>query len=193
MSADETIHPTSGGGEADGPRYSLTLPAATPRSAKSNDGPATVPLDRFEILAELGSGAYGTVSKAHDTHLDRLVALKIPRLGVLGSEANAQRFLREARAAGNLRHPNIVPIYDAGKLGDSYFIASGFIEGQTLAHRLDDEDKLPQREVAELTQKLALALHYAHGKGVVHRDIKPANVMIDGDGEPLVMDFGMAR
>ena len=193
MSADETIHPASMAGYLDGQQDSSALPAASPRPAKSKVGAATVPLDRFEILAELGSGAYGTVYKARDTQLDRLVALKTPRLGVLGSEADTQRFLREARAAGNLRHPNIVPIYDAGKLGDSCYIASGFIEGQTLAERLDDEEKLPQRDVAELLQKLALALHYAHGKRVIHRDVKPANVMIDSDGEPLVMDFGMAR
>ena len=118
-------------------------------------------LERFKILCELGAGAFGTVYKAHDTQLDRLVALKTPRLGILGSEADRQRFLREARAAGNLRHPNIVPIYDAGKLGDSYFIASGFIDGRTLADQLEEEKKLSQRKAAELIQKIALALHYA--------------------------------
>ena len=107
--------------------------------------------------------------------------------------ANAAAILREARAAGNLQHPNIVPIYNAGRLGNSYFIASGFIEGRTLADYLAEKEKLPQQEAATLIQKLALALHYAHRKGVVHRDIKPANVMLDGEGEPLLMDFGMAR
>ncbi|MEI8372857.1 MAG: protein kinase [Planctomycetota bacterium] len=193
MAADQTTCTPSEESEMAGRQSPLVPLAATPPPGMSKTGTATAPLDRFEILGELGSGAYGTVYKARDNQLDRLVALKTPRLGVLSSEADAQRFLREARAAGNLRHPNIVPIYDAGRLGDSCFIASGFIEGQTLAKRIDDEEKLPQREAAELIQKLALALHYAHSKRIIHRDIKPANVMIDSDNEPLVMDFGMAR
>ena len=121
------------------------------------------------------------------------MAIKTPRLGVLGSETDAQRFLRKARAAGQLRHPNIVPIYDAGKISDSYFIASGLIEGETLADRLRNGGRLPPADAAKLVQKLAAALHYAHTQGIVHRDVKPANVMIDGSGEPLLMDFGMAR
>ena len=133
------------------------------------------------------------VYKARDKQLDRLVALKVPRLGVLGSDTDIQRFLREARAAGNLRHPNIVPIYDAGRIGESCFIASGFIDGRTLAACLEERERLPHREAAELIQKLAATLHYAHTKGIVHRDLKPANVMLDAEEEPMVMDFGMAR
>ncbi len=168
-------------------------PSPPPGQQPSTGSPGTVNLDRFEVIEELGAGAFGTVYKARDTQLDRLVALKIPRFGALGSEGAAHRFLREARAAGNLRHPNIVPIYDAGKVGESYFIASGFIEGQTLADLMDGDDKLSHVQSAVLIRKLAEALHYAHTKGIIHRDVKPANVMMDGDGEPLVMDFGMAR
>jgi predicted Zn finger-like uncharacterized protein len=170
-----------------------TRPPSPDNDPLDQPGSGAAGPERFEVLAELGSGAFGTVYKARDTQLDRLVALKTPRLGGLGSEADAQRFLREARAAGNLRHPNIVPIYDAGKIGHSYFIASGFIEGRTLAEYLAEKGKLPHREAALLVKKLAEALHYAHHKGIVHRDMKPANVMLDGEGEPLVMDFGMAR
>ena len=86
-----------------------------------------------------------------------------------------------------------MPVYDAGKIGDSYFIASGLIEGETLADRLRNGGRLPAADAAKLVQKLAAALHYAHTQGIVHRDVKPANVMIDGSGEPLLMDFGMAR
>jgi hypothetical protein len=83
----------------------------------------------------------------------------------LGSDADAQRDLREARAAGNLRHPNLVPIYDAGRLGDSYFIANGFIDGRALADYLGEKERLPQREAAVLIQKIASASHYADGEG----------------------------
>ncbi len=168
-------------------------PSPPPNQQPSTGSVGTVGLDRFEVIEELGAGAFGTVYKARDTQLDRLVALKIPRFGALGSEGAAHRFLREARAAGNLRHPNIVPIYDAGKVGESYFIASGFIEGQTLADLMDGDEKLSYVQSAVLIRKLAEALHYAHTKGIIHRDVKPANVMMDADGEPLIMDFGMAR
>jgi eukaryotic-like serine/threonine-protein kinase len=164
-----------------------------PAKLADADGGESATLDsRYSIIKRLGSGGFGTVYEAWDRQLDRTVALKTPRLGILGSEADAQRFLREARAAGQLRHPNIVPVYDAGKVGNSYFIASGLIEGQTLADRLAKE-RLSAHDAATLIEKLALALHYAHTKGIIHRDIKPANVMIDSTGEPLVMDFGMAR
>ena len=138
--------------------------AAKPPSALSA---GSVSPDRFAVAEDLGAGAFGTVYRARDTQLDREVALKIPKMGVLGSERDAQRFLREARAAGNLRHPNIVPIYDAGRIGESYFIASGFIEGQTLSERIAGDAPLTHRESAALIQKLAGALHYAHTKGIV--------------------------
>ncbi|HTU27338.1 MAG TPA: protein kinase, partial [Pirellulales bacterium] len=175
---------TSGGSQ---PPAGVTPPAP---SAGAGSGDTK---GRFEILAQLGEGAFGMVYKARDTKLDRLVALKVPKLGVLGSKRDVERFLREARSAGNLRHQHIVPIYDAGELGKSYFIASGFIEGNTLESLLLERPNPDLAATAALIQKLALALHYAHGKGIVHRDIKPGNVMIDIDGEPMIVDFGLAR
>jgi predicted Zn finger-like uncharacterized protein len=154
---------------------------------------STVAENRFEILGELGAGAFGMVYKAHDTQLDRDVALKIPKFGALGTDEDAQRFLREARAAGNLRHPNIVPIYDAGRIAGSYFIASGFIEGEELGSSLEDNRRLEPKEAVLLIKKLADALHYAHDEGVIHRDMKPANVIVSTKGEPMILDFGMAR
>ncbi len=106
--------------------------------------PSSVGPDRLEVIGELGAGAFGTVYKARDTQLDRPVAMDAPNIGGLGSEKDAHRFLREARPASNLRAPNIVPSYDAEKAGEIYFIASGSIEGQTLAHLVDGNDELSQ-------------------------------------------------
>ncbi|MBC7852268.1 MAG: protein kinase [Pirellulaceae bacterium] len=150
-------------------------------------------ISRYQLTSILGQGAFGKVYLAHDSQLDREVALKVPRPGTVASEDDASRFLREARAAGQLRHPNIVPIFDAGQSGETYYIASGFIQGQTLQAMLKKEKKLPPRDAARIIAKIAAAIHYAHTKGIIHRDLKPANTMLDGDGEPLVMDFGLAR
>ncbi len=149
-------------------------------------------IGRFSIWMHLGSGAFGEVYQAQDTLLKRDVALKLPHQSAFASESQRARFLREPQAAAGLRHPNIVPIYDAGVENGQFYIASAFIDGQVLQRRL--EERRPDfQQAATLTITLAEALHYAHGEGIVHRDIKPANVMLDGKGEPLVMDFGLAR
>ncbi|MCZ2075589.1 MAG: protein kinase, partial [Bryobacterales bacterium] len=149
-------------------------------------------LGRFEIRSRLGAGAFGAVYRAYDPVLDREVALKVPHAGTLQTDQDKARFLQEAKAAGKLRHPNIVPVYDAGAEGDQYFIAAAFIEGETLEHRIEcRRPKLAQ--TVEIVIRLAEALDYAHRSGIVHRDIKPANTMLDAVGEPLLMDFGLAR
>lgn len=150
-------------------------------------------LGRFEILDVLGEGGFGTVYKAHDPQLDRVVALKVPRQDALGDFGDAQRFLREARAAANLRHPGIVPIFDAGESQGVYYIASAFIEGRTLRERIRQESQIDHGTAAQLVERLALALHYAHAQGVVHRDIKPDNILLDKAGVPHIADFGLAR
>ena len=149
-------------------------------------------LGRFEIRARIGSGAFGTVYWAHDPVLDRDVALKVPRAAVLEKPQARARFLREPKAAAQLRHPHIVPVYDAGTDGEHYYIASAYIEGHTLQHVIEQE-RPDFRRAAEIVRGLADALHYAHRMGVVHRDVKPANVMIDRQGQALLMDFGLAR
>ena len=103
-----------------------------------------------------------------------------------------EKFFREARAAAQLRHPNIVSVHEVGRDGDSVYIVSDFVRGVTLGDWLTGQ-QLTSREAAELCAKIADALHHAHEQGVVHRDLKPANIMIDGDGEPHLMDFGLAR
>lgn len=149
-------------------------------------------LGRFEIRQRLGAGGYGVVYRAHDPLLDREVALKVPHPGTLQSEAGRLRFLREAKAAAQLRHPNIIPVHDAGVDDGKVFIASTFIEGTTMEAWLEEEHPDFSR-AADLIMKVAEALDYAHRLGVVHRDVKPGNIMIDSRGDPLLMDFGLAQ
>jgi serine/threonine-protein kinase len=148
-------------------------------------------IGHFELIEQLGVGGFGTVWKAQDTQLDRIVAVKIPRGGQLTWD-ETEKFLREARAAAQLQHANIVSVHEAGLDGDTVYIVSDFVEGLSLDEWLTVH-KLTHREVAELCSKIASALAYAHSNGIIHRDLKPANIMIDGAGEPRIMDFGLAK
>ncbi len=150
-------------------------------------------IGRFQIEKLLGSGAFGNVYLAHDPQLDRLVAIKVAKLGALASEEDRRRFLREARAAAQLRHPHIVPVYEFGHIGESDFIAYQFIPGNTLRALLKTSRRLPVDQTVSLMIKMASALDYAHIKGIVHRDMKPENILIDEIGDPHVADFGCAR
>ncbi len=149
-------------------------------------------IGRFEIRSVLGAGAFGKVYRAYDTVLEREVALKVPHPGLLETEDDKARYLREPKAAAQLHHANIVPVFDASLDGNDLFIASAFIEGQTLQQRLRDGHPDFQQTADWLIQ-LADALHYAHSNHIVHRDVKPANIMIDTNGAPQIMDFGLAR
>lgn len=148
---------------------------------------------RYEIRELLGEGGMGTVYRAYDSQLEREVALKIPRFDTAIDPAAIERFISEAKAAAGIdEHPNICTIYDAGEFEGTYFIAMRLIRGRSLAS-LIEEDTLDSCEVAEIIQKISLALATVHAAGIIHRDIKPSNVMIDESGEPLLMDFGLAR
>ncbi len=149
-------------------------------------------LGRFRIIEVLGQGQHATVYRAWDAMLEREVALKVPRPGVLRSERSLERFLGEARAQARLRHSRIVPVYEAGRAGDRHYIAMALIEGQSLADRLADDGAMAPARAAHVAAELAEALAYAHAQGVVHRDVKPANVRIDGEGAVYLMDFGIA-
>jgi eukaryotic-like serine/threonine-protein kinase len=145
----------------------------------------------FELLEEIGLGASGMVWRARDARLDRIVAVKFPRQERL-TDTERQRFLREGRAAAKLRHPNIVTLFDVGEDQGRAFIVSELVEGDNLRRWLDERQP-STRNAAELVAQLAEALHHAHEQGVIHRDLKPANVLIDGEGQPHITDFGLAK
>lgn len=145
----------------------------------------------FELLSELGRGAFGTVYRARDTQLDRIVAIKIPREERLNPN-DAELFLREARAAAQLKHPAIVGVHEVGRADGHVYIVSDFIEGVPLTEWKTGRP-ISFFAAATLCRKIAEALQHAHVAGVIHRDLKPGNIMLDAAGEPHVMDFGLAR
>jgi serine/threonine-protein kinase len=137
-------------------------------------------LGHFELLHCLGQGAFGAVWKARDTELDRIVAIKIPRNTQL-TEEDGEKFLREARAAAQVRHPNIVSVHEVGREDGCIYIASDFIDGASLDEWIAAHP-LTVRESVELCATIAEALHHAHEAGVVHRDLKPQNILVRGEG-----------
>lgn len=182
------------------------------------DGQATLPatletsqrIEQFELIECIGRGAFGTVWKAHDQTLDRVVAVKVPRDQTL-SPVDAEAFFREARAAAQLDHPGIVRVYEVGRSGGRVYIVSEFVDGVTLADFLQSE-RLSAREAARWCLSIAEALQHAHRAGVVHRDLKPSNILLrrsepdehrhgerSGDDAEiasrslLLTDFGLAR
>jgi WD40 repeat protein len=161
-----------------------------PPLAPSADLPSAV--GRFQVRSRLGQGAFGAVYRAYDPQLDREVALKVPLPGALDTPQRVKRFLREARAAAGLRHPHIVPVFDAGGEPPHCYIAAAFIDGRTLARALRD-GPMDFRRAARLARELAGALAYAHRQGILHRDVKPANVMLDAADEAHLTDFGLAH
>lgn len=159
--------------------------------AESQRAEAIATVAHFDLLERIGMGGFGTVWKARDTQLDRVVALKIPRRGLLTPEM-LDDFLHEARTAAQLTHPNIARIFQIGRDGDVVYFIGQFMEGKSLDKWLADGD-CSQREIVELCVKICRALHYAHEHGVVHRDLKPQNVLMDEHGEPHITDFGLAK
>jgi eukaryotic-like serine/threonine-protein kinase len=136
----------------------------------------------------------GIVFLARDVALDRLVAIKLLPPSMAAQPSLRERFLREARTAAKLSHPNIIPIYAVEQLGDLVFFVMAFVDGETLGQRLRTRGALPARDVTRLLQEVAWALAYAHLRGIVHRDIKPDNILIESaTGRALVSDFGIAR
>ncbi|MFL5894935.1 MAG: protein kinase domain-containing protein [Thermoleophilaceae bacterium] len=146
----------------------------------------------YRIESVAGRGGMGVVYRAQHMHLGRTVALKLLNPELAASEEFRERFIREARAAAELEHPNIVPVYDAGEVEGRLYLAMKFIEGTDLAHLLERETQLAPERTLALLQQLADALDAAHGHGLIHRDVKPANALLEEDRLYLT-DFGLTR
>ena len=143
---------------------------------------------RYQIIQEIGRGGMGVVYKAHDPELERTVALKV----LLAPEKFLDRFAREAKATASLRHPNIVSVYDIGRTGQQHFFTMDFIDGISLK-KLYQLAPLSIEQIVAVLSKVARAVDYANEQGIIHRDLKPSNIMIDGNKQPKVMDFGLAK
>jgi serine/threonine protein kinase len=154
--------------------------------------PGPTRLGRFQVLERLGSGAIGTVYKAFDTELRRLVALKLPRAGNRATAEDVRLLLKEARNAARLQHPGIVSVYGAGQIEGTGYLATEYIAGETLAQRCE-RAPMTMIECVALIAEVAQALDYAHEQGVIHRDIKPSNILLDLEGRPHLADFGLAK
>jgi len=152
-------------------------------------------LGRYELVAELGKGAMGTVYKALDPLLERTIAIKT--INISGEEPEVaeyeSRFYQEAKVAGRLNHHNIVTVYDAGTSANTPYLAMEFLEGYELGRLLSGSQLLPVAHALDIAAQVADGLAYAHAQGVVHRDIKPANIMVTSDGVVKIADFGIAR
>ena len=149
-------------------------------------------IGRYRVERILGEGGFGVVYLAHDDQLQRPVAIKVPHPRLVSRPKDAEGYLAEARTVAKLDHPHIVPVYDVGSTEDCpCFVVSKFIEGCTLAQRIK-ANRPSLAEAMEQVATVALALHYAHHKGLVHRDIKPGNILLDQEGTAYVADFGLA-
>ena len=149
---------------------------------------------RYQVKSRLGRGGMATVYRAHDPSIGRDVAIKFLHASLCEDEDCRMRFLREARAAGGLSHPNIVVVHDVGEIERRPYMAMELIDGSVLSDKLEKTRCLPIREVVIIGLQLARALEYAHARGIVHRDIKPGNIMILADGQTIkVADFGIAH
>ena len=149
--------------------------------------------DRYEIGKRIGRGGMAEIFQARDILLDRPVALKVLFPEFATDPAFVERFRREAQAAANLNHPNIVGVYDWGKVNNTYYIAMEYVNGRTLADILKQSGTLTPMQVCDLISEVASALISAHHNGVIHRDIKPGNILVSTTGQVKVADFGIAR
>ncbi|WP_372367179.1 serine/threonine protein kinase [Candidatus Uabimicrobium sp. HlEnr_7] len=144
----------------------------------------------YKIISQIGSGGMGKVYKAYDSKLERTVALKV----LISQHCNKQRerFLQEAKSTARLSHPNIIRLYEVGEYNNLCFFSMEFIDGSTLKSFITD-NKISLRKSCKILSKIAYALQYTHKEGIIHRDLKPSNIMVSPKGEPILMDFGIAK
>src|SRR5215467_14031691 len=182
--------PSDAAAEVVAEHWTETIPAAQP-ATRLEDGAA---LGRYVVQRGLGGGGMGTVYAAFDPELNRKVALKLvrPEAGKLDTNEGRRRLLREAQAMAQLSHPNVIAVYDVGTFADQVFIAMEYVEGSTLTQWLAEQHR-PWREIVNMFVQTGRGLAAAHAAGILHRDFKPDNVLIDKDGRPRVLDFGLAR
>nr|WP_081613721.1 serine/threonine-protein kinase [Rhodopirellula sallentina] len=168
-----------------------TLPVAN--RPRGQDGPSLpFEMEDYTLLKVLGVGGMGVVYLAKQRDLDRLVAVKMIRSGMLAGKEEVRRFYTEAKAAARLRHPNIVAVHQFGRRAGHHFFSMQYIEGKDL-QRVLKKGPLPPRRAAEIVRDVARAIEHAHSRGVLHRDLKPGNVMIGQNGQIHVTDFGLAK
>lgn len=182
-------------------RDALNIPSEQSNSVSTNAVPPTKTnpqaaslapaqtIGRYRVVRELGRGAFGIVYLAEDSVLLRPVALKV--MINHGDSKNSASILGEARAVAKLRHPNIVAVFEASSDDQRPYVVSEFIEGETLARKIDNNPMQPL-EAAAMLRDLALGLYYAHTQGLIHRDIKPQNILVDSTGRAQITDFGLA-
>jgi serine/threonine protein kinase len=180
--------PPGTGVKADESAYGLKLEVAEdlpPEVLEAEKDPSNR-FDKYVLLHEIGRGGMGTVYRAYQKDLKRTVAMKLLRSG---DEETRERFIREAQTAGRLKHPGIVSVYEIGRWNNVPYLTMEYIDGLPL----DESGKLPVKRACQLLRDVALAVDFAHGKGVIHRDLKPENILLDRDGRAYVTDFGLAR
>jgi serine/threonine protein kinase/uncharacterized caspase-like protein len=189
----ETVGP--GGASSVDMHTRTQTPPGLPLAQAAHPGNLPPEFGRYQIVKKLGEGGMGAVYLAHDSQLDRSVALKVPHFLPHDDSHAVERFYREARAAAGLHHANLCPVYDVGERQGTHYLTMAYIEGVSLAEWLDRQmdDPPPLTKAVDLVRQMASALAYAHRRGVVHRDLKPSNVMLTAGGVPVIMDFGLAR
>ncbi|MCA9193195.1 MAG: serine/threonine protein kinase [Planctomycetales bacterium] len=151
-----------------------------------------VTFGKYDLLAEIDRGGMGVVYKARDNSMDRTVALKVIRSGEYATKEEVHRFQAEAKAAASLRHPNILPIFEWGEIHGLVYFTMELVEGCDLAERLRESD-FGILDALRIALKIGAAVADAHRAGIIHRDLKPSNVLLDVEGEPYLIDFGLAK
>ncbi len=175
------------------------IPLAGDSDTKVSGGAAPRPDERveiggFELLERIGRGGMGSVYRARQISMDRIVALKVLSQRLARNEGYVERFIREARAAAKLNHPNIVQGIDVGSSGGYYYFAMEYVNGETVAERVKRQGPLPEKEALSICVQVARALQHAHSRaGIIHRDVKPQNILLDCEGHVKLADLGLAR